>query len=106
MCGKPFSIPKIQEMLLKLEGFIYASSLDLNMGYYNIELTPGAKKLCTIVLLWGKYEYQKLHMGVCNSPNIFQEKVSKLFEGFDMVRAYIYYVWVLIQTRLKTNQNN
>ena len=28
-------------------------------------------------------------MGVCNSPNIFQENLSKLFDGFDMVRAYI-----------------
>ena len=27
-------------------------------------------------------------MGVCNSPDIFQEK-SELFEGFDMVSAYI-----------------
>ena len=29
---KPFPIPKIQGMLLKLEGFQYATSLDLNMG--------------------------------------------------------------------------
>ena len=30
---KPFPIPKIQDLLLKLEGFQYATSLDLNMGY-------------------------------------------------------------------------
>jgi len=35
---KPYPIPKIQDMLLKLEGFKYATSLDLNMGYYHIEL--------------------------------------------------------------------
>ena len=86
---KPFPLPKIQDMLLRLEGFTHASSLDLNMGYYHIELSPSAKQLCTIVLPWGKYEYQKLPMGVCNSPDIFQEKISELFEGFDNVRAYI-----------------
>ena len=32
---KPYPMPKIQEMLLKLEGFKYANSLDLNMGYYH-----------------------------------------------------------------------
>jgi len=69
-----------------LEGFKYATSLDLNMGYYHIELCPKSKKLCTIVLPWGKFEYQKLPMGLCNSPDIFQEK---LFAGFDYVRAYI-----------------
>ena len=86
---KPFPIPKIQDMLLKLEGFKYATSLDLNMGYYHIELHPESMHLCTIVLPWGKYEYQKLPMGLCNSPDIFQEKMTELFAGLDYVRAYI-----------------
>ena len=82
---KPFPIPKIQDMLLNLEGFTYASYLDLNMGYYDIELSPGSKQICSIVLLWGKYKYQKLPMGVCNSTNILQEKISEQFERFDIV---------------------
>ena len=86
---KPFPIPKIQDLLLKLEGFTYATSLDLNMGYYHIELTPNSKRMCTIVLPWGKYEYQKLPMGLCNSPDIFQEKMSTLFNDLERVRAYI-----------------
>ena len=28
-------------------------------------------------------------MGLCNIPNIFQEKMSKLFIGLDTVRVYI-----------------
>ena len=58
----------------KIEGFQYGTSLDLNMGYYHIKLSPQSKPLCTIVLHWGKYEYQQLPMGLCNSPDIFQEK--------------------------------
>ena len=86
---KPFPIPKIQDMLLKLEGFQYATSLDLNMGYYHIELNPDSRKLCTIVLPWGKYEYLRLPMGLCNSPDIFQEKMSTLMQDLEFVRAYI-----------------
>ena len=59
------------------------------MGYYHIELTPDASKLCTIVLPWGKYEYCKLPMGLCNSPDIFQEKMNELFAGFEGAMAYI-----------------
>ena len=33
---KPYPIPNIQDMLLNLEGFQWATSLDLNMGYYHI----------------------------------------------------------------------
>jgi hypothetical protein len=86
---RPYPIPKIQDMLLKLEGFQFATSLDLNMGYYHIELTPDSKKLCTIVLPFGKFEYQRLPMGLCNSPDIFQEKMSELMDSLNFVRAYI-----------------
>ena len=86
---KPFPIPKIQELLHKLKGFQYASSLDLNMGYYHIRLTPKASSYCTVVLPWGKYEYLRLPMGLCNSPDIFQEKMSELMIGLEFARAYI-----------------
>ena len=43
----------------------------------------------------GKYEYQRLPMGLCNSPDIFQEKISELMDGLDYVRAYIDDVLVL-----------
>ena len=98
---KPFPIPKIQEMLLKLEGFQYGTSLDLNMGYYHIELTPNSKRLCTIVLPWGKYEYQRLPMGLCNSPDIFQEKMSSLMAGLEFVRTYIVLNEVISPVRLR-----
>ena len=44
ICRKPFPIPRIQDMLLKLEGFQFATSLDLNMGYYHIELSPHSRE--------------------------------------------------------------
>jgi hypothetical protein len=86
---KPFPIPNIQDLLLNLEGFQYATSLDLNMGYYHIELNPTSKRYCTIVLPFGKFEYQRLPMGLCNSPDIFQEKVSELMAGLEFIRAYL-----------------
>ena len=76
-------------MLQKLEGFMWATSLDLNMRYYHIKLTPNASRLCTVVLPWGKYEYLRLPMGLCNSPNIFQKKISKLMMGLDFARAFL-----------------
>ena len=36
---KPYPIPKTIEMLLELEGFQYATSIDLNMGYYQIKFS-------------------------------------------------------------------
>jgi hypothetical protein len=52
---KPYPIPKMSQMLQELEEFAYATSLDLNMGYYTIKLDPYAQKMCTIVTHFGQY---------------------------------------------------
>ena len=65
-------MPKINEILLKSEGFQHATSLDLNMGYYHIRISENASNLCVIILTGGKYQYKRLTMGVSNSPDIFQ----------------------------------
>ena len=82
-------MPKINEMLLKLEGFQYDASLDLNMGYYHIQFRKNASNLCTIIILWGEYHYKSIPMGVDNSRYIFQQKIIDWFHGFGLIRAYI-----------------
>ena len=75
-------MPKINEMLLKFEGFQYATSLDLNNGYCHIQLSKNSSNLCMIILPWGNYQYKHLSMRVANSPDIFQQKMNDLFHGF------------------------
>jgi hypothetical protein len=57
---QPFPVPKIgqSDMIRSMEGFSFASALDLNMGYYHIKLDADAQNLCTIVL------YKHLPMGI------------------------------------------
>ena len=44
-----YPIPKIADVLQKIEGLEWATSLDLNMGYYTVHLDLYSQKLCTIV---------------------------------------------------------
>ncbi len=47
---KPYPIPQISTTLKELEGFTYATTLDLNtMGYCTIRLDPTAAEMCTII---------------------------------------------------------
>ena len=64
-------------------------SLDLNMGYYHIQLGKNASNLCMIIISWGKYCYKHLPMGIANYPEIFQQKMNDLFHGFEFIRAHI-----------------
>ena len=59
------------------------------MGCYHIQLRENASNLCTIIILWGKYWYKYLPMGVANSPESFQQKMNDLFHRFEFIRAYI-----------------
>ena len=90
-----YLMPKVDEMLLKLEGMQYDKSLDLNMVYYHIQLSKSASNLCTIILPWEKYHYKRLPMVIANSPEILQEKMNDLFHGFKFIPDYIEYLLVL-----------
>jgi len=76
-------------MLQDMEGFTYATSLDLNMGYYTIRLDPDAQKICTVIFPWGKYSYLRLPMGIACAPDIFQEKMSGLMATLEWIKVYL-----------------
>jgi hypothetical protein len=76
---KIYSLPNISDILQSLQGLKYVTTLDLNTGYYTIQLTPGASNLCTIVTEFGTYhEYLRLPMGISCAPDIFQSKIARL----------------------------
>ena len=82
-------------MLLKLEDFEYATSLDLNMGYNCIRFIEEAINICAILIPWEKYRYKRLTMGVINSLDIFQDKMNEMFNGFEFIQAYIYDLMII-----------
>jgi len=86
---KPYPLPHISDTLQQLEGFQYATSLDLNMGYYHIALSPEAADMCTIITEFGKFRYKRLPMGVSCSPDIFQAKIYELLGDIEGTKAYI-----------------
>jgi hypothetical protein len=89
LVSKPFPIPKISTVLQELEGFTFATALDLSMGSYTIRLDPDASKICTIVFPWGKDSYKRLPMGIAGSPDIIQGKMLELMESLEYVRVYL-----------------
>jgi hypothetical protein len=73
---KPYPISKISTILQELEGFTYATALDLNMGYYtiSIRLDPTVSKMCTVIFPWGKYLYKRLPWALEAQPTYYKPK--------------------------------
>ena len=68
---------------------MYATALDLSIGYYHIPLDEYTQNLCTTSLPWGKFKYKQLPMGISSAPDIFQEVMNKLLGNLDYVTVYI-----------------
>ena len=100
LARKPYPIPGIGETMQHLEGFQYATTLDLNMGYYTIRMFPASQEMTMIVTEFGKFGYNLLPMVMCASREIFQAKVGKLLGDIEGVKTYINYILVLRKENL------
>jgi hypothetical protein len=87
----PFTIPKVGDMICSMEGFTFASELNLSMGYYHNKIDADTQKLCTIVIQWhmGKYKYKRLPMGIKIAPDVIQNVMSKLVQDMEYVKTII-----------------
>jgi len=86
---KPYPIPVISDLMQSLSNFKYATTIDLNMGYYSMELDEFSKQLCVIVLPWGLYRYTALPMGIKPASDIFQQAMGTLFKDRPNIGVYL-----------------
>jgi hypothetical protein len=81
-------------MIRSMEGFTFASALDLNMGYYHIKLDADADSDAqNYVQLYshGQNTIQKLTHGYqdCLDPDVFQNVISMLVQDMKYVKTII-----------------
>ena len=86
---KVYNLPRIHDILTKRNGYRYFTKIDISMQYYCFELDDSSKDLCTITTPFGNYRYNRLPMGIKQSPDIAQANMENLFRDFDEVDVYI-----------------
>ena len=86
---KSYPLPRIGETMQPMEGFQYATALDINIGYYTIRLSLASQDMTTIITEFGKFGYNCLPIGMCASVDIFQAKLDKLLGNIKGVKTYI-----------------
>ena len=71
----------VDENLAKLQGSSMFTKLDANSGFWQIPLDPSSRLLTTFVTPYGRFCFNRMPMGVCSAPEVFQRTMSKILEG-------------------------
>jgi len=86
---KVFNLPRIQDILKKRNGYRFFTKIDISMQYYTFELDEKSKDLCTIATPFGNYRYNRLPMGIKQSPDDAQPFMEDLFRKIPEVDVSI-----------------
>ena len=91
--------PTMEDVLLKINGCKYFSTLDQSSGYWNIEVHPDSVHLLTFNTPFGRYAYKRLPFGLVSSQDVFQRAVDETFGDIPDVYCIADDILVAARTR-------
>ncbi|CAM4378810.1 unnamed protein product [Lepidochelys kempii] len=94
-----YPMPRLDELLGKLGGARYLTTMDLTKGYWQVPLGADARLKSAFITPLGLYEFLTLPFGPKGAPATFQRLVDQLLRGMEsFAGAYIDDICVFSQT--------
>ena len=69
-------LPSIDHVMGQVGDVKIFSKLDVNLGFWQIELAPESAKLTTFIIPFGRYYFNRLLFGITSAPEFFQKRMS------------------------------
>lgn len=85
-----YPLPRIQDTLDTLSTARYFSTLDLTSGYWQVEMTPRARKAAAFCTRQGLFEWNVMLFGLCNAPATFQRLMDRVLVGLQWQTCLVY----------------
>ena len=85
-----YPLPRIDESLDQLAGSKWFSCLDMNSGYWQVELDPQDREKSAFISRKGLYEFKVLPFGLCNSPATFERLIEIVLAGLHWETCLVY----------------
>lgn len=93
-------MPRIEDLVDRLQGNECFTSLDLKSGYYQIRMSDSSIPKTAFITEDGHYEFLRLPFGLVNGPSCFQEMMNKVLGNlrFGNVIVYLDDVYLVSKT--------
>ena len=75
-------MPRIDESLYQLVGNQWFSCLDMNSGYWQVEMADSDRKKTAFNSRRGLYEFKAMPFGLCNAPATFERLMETVLAAF------------------------
>ena len=85
-----YPLPKIEECLDTLSGATWFSTLDLQSGYWQVEMAPEDRDKTAFTTKYGLFQYTRMSFGLCNAPSTFQRAMEVAMQGLQWKTLLVY----------------
>lgn len=85
-----YPLPRINDILGKLEGAEYFSIMDLQSGYHQLPLRKEDREKTAFITADGLYHFKVLPFGLTNGPSSFQRAMDVILGGLRWTSCLVY----------------
>lgn len=94
-----YPMPMIEDLIDRLQGCKFYTSLDLKSGYHQICIKAEDVHKTAFITSDGHFEYLRMPFGVCNGPAVFQRLMNTVLGNLRFGRVICYMDDLLIATK-------
>lgn len=85
-----FPVPRVDDKLDALVGSQWFCTLDLQSGYWQVEVDEKDREKTAFVTENGLYQFKVMPFGLCNAPATFERLMNKILEGLSWKTCLVY----------------
>ncbi|GBG76310.1 hypothetical protein CBR_g22058 [Chara braunii] len=75
-------LPRIDNLLDRVQGCRYFNKIDLKSGYHQIAIRPEDQHKTAFQIRYGLYEFVVMPFSLCNAPGTFQHAMNRIFHNY------------------------